>query len=113
MCLPATAQASTVELAADGTVIVRAAAGETNNLHIKPEGTTGVRVRDFGAHAARAAAAPACPSGPEIVCRSGVVDVDVALGDGNDLYAGQHGFADRRRRRAPATTSTSTTARPG
>ena len=49
VCVPATAQASTVEKAADGTVLVRAAAGELNNIHIKPEGTTGVRVKDFGA----------------------------------------------------------------
>jgi Ca2+-binding RTX toxin-like protein len=93
VCVPATAQASTVELAADGTVLVRAAAGELNNIHIKPEGTTGVRVKDFGA--------TAFPRGSkclhdgftnEVVCRTGVVDVDVALGDDNDLYIGQHGF---------------------
>ena len=34
---------------------------------------------------------PARPA-PRSSARSGVVDVDVALGDGNDLYAGQHGF---------------------
>jgi hypothetical protein len=31
ICLPATAQASTVELQSDGTLTVRAAAGESNN----------------------------------------------------------------------------------
>ena len=92
VCVPATAQASTVELAADGTVLVRAAAGELNNIHIKPEGTTGVRVKDFGATLnGRGTCLRTAPS--EAVCRTGVVDVDVALGDGNDLYVGQHGFA--------------------
>jgi Ca2+-binding RTX toxin-like protein len=91
--LPATAQASTVELAADGTVLVRAAAGELNNIHIKPEGTTGVRVKDFGATAfPRGSKCLADGFTDEVVCRTGVVDVDVALGDGNDLYIGQHGF---------------------
>ena len=90
--VPATAQASTVELAADGTVLVRAAAGELNNIHVKPEGTTGVRVKDFGATLnGRGSCLRVAPS--EAVCRTGVVDVDVALGDGNDLYIGQHGFA--------------------
>ena len=71
---------------------MRAAAGETNNIHIKPEGTTGVRVKDFGATlAGRGSCLRVAPS--EVVCRIGVVDVDVALGDGNDLYIGQHGFA--------------------
>jgi hypothetical protein len=28
-----------------------------------------------------------------VVCRTGIQRVDVALGDGNDLYAGEHGFA--------------------
>ena len=92
VCVPATAQASTVEKAADGTVLVRAAAGELNNIHIKPEGTTGVRVKDFGATlSGRGSCLGVAPS--EVVCRIGVVDVDVALGDGNDLYIGQHGFA--------------------
>jgi hypothetical protein len=90
-CLPAAAQASTVELKADGTLTVRATAGETNNIHIKPEGVPGVRVRDFGAPL-RALGTGCLPSGNEIVCRSGVTRVDVALGDGNDLYIGQHGF---------------------
>jgi Ca2+-binding RTX toxin-like protein len=94
VCVPATAQASTVELATDGTVLVRAAAGELNNIHIKPEGTTGVRVKDFGATLfARGSKCLHDGSTNEIVCRTGVVDVDVALGDNNDLYIGQHGFA--------------------
>ena len=48
-----------------------------------------MRVRDFGAQltARGAASRPARRS-----LRHGVVDVDVALGDGNDLYTGQHGF---------------------
>ena len=70
---------------------MRSAAGELNNIHIKPEGTTGVRVKDFGATlSGRGSCLGVAPS--EAVCRTGVVDVDVALGDGNDLYIGQHGF---------------------
>jgi Ca2+-binding RTX toxin-like protein len=90
--VPVSAHASTVELKADGTLAVRAAAGEGNNVHVKPEGIQGVRVRDFGA-TLRAAGSGCLPSGEEIVCRTGVTRVDVALGDKNDLYVGQHGFA--------------------
>jgi hypothetical protein len=93
VCVPATAQASTVELASDGTVLVRAAAGELNNIHIKPEGTTGVRVKDFGETLViRGTKCLHDGFTNEVVCRTGVVDVDVALGDNNDLYVGQHGF---------------------
>ena len=49
-------------------------------------------MRDFGG-TLRAVGTGCLPSGNEIVCRSGVTRVDVALGDGNDIYAGQHGFA--------------------
>ena len=37
-CPSATAQAATVELKSDGTLTVRAAAGENNNLHVAPQG---------------------------------------------------------------------------
>lgn len=90
--LPASAQAATVELAADGTLSVRDTAGELNNVHVKPEGTTGVRVRDFGDRPLVLRGRGCLASGPELVCRT-VSRVNVELGEKNDLYIGQHGLA--------------------
>ncbi len=90
--LTATAQAATVELKSDGTVTVRAAAGENNNLHVAPQGVPGVKLRDFGAKLTTRGSGCSVV-GLEVVCPTGVARVDIALGDGNDLYAGQQGFA--------------------
>ena len=52
-----------------------------------------MRVKDFGATLSARGASCLRVAPSEAVCRTGVVDVDVTLGDGNDLYIGQHGFA--------------------
>ncbi len=64
----------------------------------RPVGVPGLRLRDFGAKltvkGTGCAVTDITPS--EVICAGNlraIARVDIALADGNDLYAGQHGFA--------------------
>jgi hypothetical protein len=85
--LPATASAAVVEEAADGTLVYRAAAGESNNLSVSdPQGNGALEIRDLTGLTDRT---PLCSqvSSIRVRCAIGIRLSEARLGDRNDNFA--------------------------
>jgi hypothetical protein len=85
--LPAAAQAGVVEEAADGTLVYRAAAGESNNLSVSdPTGNRALEIRDLTGLTERT---PLCSpvSSIRVACAIGIRLSEVRLGDRDDNFA--------------------------
>jgi Ca2+-binding RTX toxin-like protein len=89
--LPASAQASTVELQGDGTLRFTGGARENNDVHVYGDGASGVRLYDY-LETVRLVGS-GCKNDEEvIVCPSGVTRVELELRDGDDAYTAWHGL---------------------
>ena len=84
--LPAAAQAGVVEEAADGTLVYRAAAGESNNLSVTNPISSAIEIRDLTGLTERT---PLCDevSSIRVNCTPGTRLSEVRLGDRDDNFA--------------------------
>jgi hypothetical protein len=85
--LPATASAAVVEEAADGTLVYRAAAGESNNLSVSdPAGNRALEIRDLTGLTERTGLCSPVSS-IRVACAIGIRLSEARLGDRDDNFA--------------------------
>jgi hypothetical protein len=84
--LPAVAQAGTVEEAAGGTLLYRAAAGEINNVSVTNPLSSAIEIRDLTGITSRTSLC-AQASSIRVRCALGIRLSEVRLGDRNDGFA--------------------------